>query len=253
MSGTTNTACGRRDRSRGSLLGTLASDGAHLRADRFRLLGVSYGWLTANITTFPVTPTMHVQQLQGRFGAGRSHHRLLHGIFTVTRAVARAKSTRCSRPTGDVLRHACCDSRRRHPQADEPSPGPSLDRGTRRTHGPPRIITDTTRAALGWGGRPGRVALGQEGVAIEDLPVVIAEERPLVGAKLASVGADRPHIARAFGPHRRRRQSQPALMATEGYAASPRCCCRTPARTNPSRRPPPADRSHQRWDAHLAA
>jgi hypothetical protein len=91
MSGTTNTACGRRDRSRGSLLGTLASDGAHLRADRFCLLGVSYGWLTANITTFPVTPTMHVQQLQGRFGAGRSHHRLLHGIFTLTRAVDRAK------------------------------------------------------------------------------------------------------------------------------------------------------------------
>ena len=90
MSGTTNTACGRRDRSRGSLLGTLASDGAHLRADRFRLLGVSYGWLTANITTFPVTPTMHVQQLQGRFGAGRSHHRLLHGSFTLTRAVDRA-------------------------------------------------------------------------------------------------------------------------------------------------------------------
>ena len=90
MSGTTGTACGRRDRSRGSLLGTLASDDTHLRADRFRLLGVAYGWLTANITTFPVTPTMQVQQLQGRFGAGRSHHRLLHGTFTVTRAVDRA-------------------------------------------------------------------------------------------------------------------------------------------------------------------
>jgi hypothetical protein len=33
---------------------------------------------------------MQMQQLQGRFGAGRSHHRLLHGIFTVTRAVHRA-------------------------------------------------------------------------------------------------------------------------------------------------------------------
>jgi hypothetical protein len=92
MSGTTGSACGRRDRSRGSLLGTLASDGAHLQADRFRLLGVAYGWLTASITTFPVTPTMQVQQLQGQFGAGRSHHRLLHGSFTVTRAVARTNS-----------------------------------------------------------------------------------------------------------------------------------------------------------------
>jgi hypothetical protein len=90
MSGTTGSACGRRDRSRGSLLGTLASDGAHLQADRFRLLGVPYGWLTVSITTFPLTPTMQVQQLQGQFGAGRSHHRSLHGTFTVTRAVARA-------------------------------------------------------------------------------------------------------------------------------------------------------------------
>src|SRR5688572_14829739 len=28
------------------------------------------------------------------------------------------------------------------------------------------------RLARGWGGRPGRVALGQEGVAVKDLPVV---------------------------------------------------------------------------------
>jgi hypothetical protein len=90
MSGTTGTACGRRDRSRGSLLGTLASDGSHLQADRFRLLGVAYGWLTASITNYPVTPTMQMQQLQGHFGAGRSHHHSLHGTFTVTRAVARA-------------------------------------------------------------------------------------------------------------------------------------------------------------------
>jgi hypothetical protein len=90
MSGTTGTACGRRDRRRGSLLGTLASDGIHLQADRFRLLGVAYGWLTVSITNFPVTPTMQVQQLQGQFGAGRSLHRSLHGTFTVTRAVARA-------------------------------------------------------------------------------------------------------------------------------------------------------------------
>jgi hypothetical protein len=90
MSGTTGTACGRRDRSRGSLLGTLASDGIHLQADRFHLLGVAYGWLTVSITNFPVTPTMHMQQLQGQFGAGRSHHHSLHGTFTVTRAVARA-------------------------------------------------------------------------------------------------------------------------------------------------------------------
>jgi hypothetical protein len=92
MSGTTGTACGRRDRSRGSLLGTLASDGAHLRADRFRLLGIPYGWLTASITNYPVTPTMQVQQLQGQFGAGRSHHRLLHGSFTLTSTAARTNS-----------------------------------------------------------------------------------------------------------------------------------------------------------------
>jgi hypothetical protein len=90
MSGTTGSACGRRDHSRGSLLGTLASDGAHLQADRFRLLGVPYGWLTASITTFPVTPTMQVEQLQGQFGGGRRHHRLLHGTFTLTTTVARA-------------------------------------------------------------------------------------------------------------------------------------------------------------------
>ena len=92
MSGTTGSACGRRDRSRGSLLGTLASDGAHLQADRFRLLGIPYGWLTANITTYPVTPTMRVQQLQGQFGAGRSHHYLLHGSFTLTTTLARTNS-----------------------------------------------------------------------------------------------------------------------------------------------------------------
>jgi hypothetical protein len=50
ISGTTGTACGRRDRRRGSLLGTLASDSTHLQDDRFRLLGVPYGWLTASIT-----------------------------------------------------------------------------------------------------------------------------------------------------------------------------------------------------------
>jgi hypothetical protein len=90
MSGTTGSACGRRDHSRGSLLGILASDGAHLQADRFRLLGVSYGWLTGSITTFPVTPIMQVEQLQGQFGGGRRHHRLLHGTFTLTTTVARA-------------------------------------------------------------------------------------------------------------------------------------------------------------------
>ena len=47
------------------------------------------------------------------------------------------------------------------------------------------------RLARGWCGRPGRGALGQEGVAVEDLPVVVAEERPLVGVELAGVGADR--------------------------------------------------------------
>jgi hypothetical protein len=90
VSGTTGSACGRRDRSRGSLQGTLSSDGTRLRADGFRLLGVAYGWLVASIRTFPVGPTMQVQQLQGRFGAGRSHHRFLQGTFTLTTSVARA-------------------------------------------------------------------------------------------------------------------------------------------------------------------
>ena len=112
MSGTTGSACGRRDRSRGSLLGTLASDGAHLRADRFHLLGIPYGWLTTNITTFPVTPTMRVQQLQGQFGAGRRHHRLLHGTFTVTRAVARTNSRTggADLPVRFFGMDSCCDS-----------------------------------------------------------------------------------------------------------------------------------------------
>jgi hypothetical protein len=90
VSGTTGTACGRRDRSRGSLQGTLSGDGTRLRADGFRLLGVRYGWLVASIRNFPVGPTMQVQQLQGRFGAGRSHHRSLQGTFTLTTSVARA-------------------------------------------------------------------------------------------------------------------------------------------------------------------
>jgi hypothetical protein len=90
VSGTTGTACGRRDRSRGSLLGTLSSDGSCLRAVGFRLLGVPYGWLIACSRNFPVGPTMQVQQLQGRFGAGRSHHRSLQGTFTLATTVARA-------------------------------------------------------------------------------------------------------------------------------------------------------------------
>lgn len=102
-SGTTGTACGRRDRSRDWLQGTLSSDGTRLRAVGFRLLGVSYGWLTASITTFPVGPTMQVQQLQGRFGAGRSHHRSLQGTFTLTTSVARADIRAWSGHPGDLL------------------------------------------------------------------------------------------------------------------------------------------------------
>ena len=90
MSGTTGTACGRRDRSLGSLQGTLSCDDTCLRADRFRLLGVPYGWLVVSIKAFPVGPTMQVQQMQGQFGGGRSHHRSLQGIFTLTTTVARA-------------------------------------------------------------------------------------------------------------------------------------------------------------------
>jgi hypothetical protein len=83
-------ACGRRDRSRGSLQATLSCDGSCLRADRFRLLGVGYGWLVASIRTVPVDPTMQSEQLQGQFGGGRSHHHALHGTFTLTTTVARA-------------------------------------------------------------------------------------------------------------------------------------------------------------------
>jgi hypothetical protein len=89
-SGTTGTACGRRDRSRESLQATLSCDGGCLRADRFHLLGVRYGWLVASIKAFPVDPTMQSEQLQGHFGGGRSHHRALHGSFTLTTTVARA-------------------------------------------------------------------------------------------------------------------------------------------------------------------
>jgi hypothetical protein len=91
VSGTTGTACGRRDRSRGTLQGTLSCDGTCLRADRFRLLGVSYGWLVASIRSFPVGPTMQTQQLRGQFGGGRSHHNSLQGTFTLTTSVARAE------------------------------------------------------------------------------------------------------------------------------------------------------------------
>lgn len=85
-----STACGRRDRSRGALQATLPCDGTCLRADRFRLLGVPYGWLVGSIRSFPVGPRMQIQQLQGQFGGGRSHHRSLHGTFTLTTTVARA-------------------------------------------------------------------------------------------------------------------------------------------------------------------
>jgi hypothetical protein len=88
MSATTGTACGRRDRTRGSLQGTLSSDGTRLQADGF--LGVPYGWLIASITTFPVGSTMQMQQMQGQFGAGRSHHRSLRGTFTLATPVATA-------------------------------------------------------------------------------------------------------------------------------------------------------------------
>ena len=90
MSGTTGTACGRRDRSRGSLLDTLSSHSTRLQAGRFRLLSVPYGWLATTITNFPVGPTMQTQQMQGQFGAGRNHHRSPRGTFTLTRAVATA-------------------------------------------------------------------------------------------------------------------------------------------------------------------
>jgi hypothetical protein len=90
MSGTTGTGCGRRDLGPGLLQGTLSSDGTRLQVDGFRLLGVRYSWLFASITTFPVGPTMQMQQMQAQFGAGRSHHRSLRGTFTLATTVARA-------------------------------------------------------------------------------------------------------------------------------------------------------------------
>jgi hypothetical protein len=104
-SGTTGTACGRRDRSRGSLQGTLSSDGTRLRADGFRLLGIAYGRLVASVRNFPVGPTMQLQQLQGRFGAGRSHHRSLQGTFTLTTSMVRADIRAVSGHIRDVPRH----------------------------------------------------------------------------------------------------------------------------------------------------
>jgi hypothetical protein len=35
---------------------------------------------------------MRVQHMQGQFGAGRSHHYLLHGSFTLTTTLARTNS-----------------------------------------------------------------------------------------------------------------------------------------------------------------
>ena len=92
MSGTTGTACGVATTAEDRCWAPWPGDGTHLQADRFRLLGVSYGWLTASITTFSVIPTTQIQQLQGQFGAGRSHHRLLHGSFTLATTVARTNS-----------------------------------------------------------------------------------------------------------------------------------------------------------------
>lgn len=83
-SGTTGTACGRRDISQGSLLGTASSDGRHLGAGNFHLLGVAYGWLTATIANTPAGAAM--QEMQGQFGAGRSHYRSLRGTFTLARS-----------------------------------------------------------------------------------------------------------------------------------------------------------------------
>lgn len=105
MSGTTGTACGRRDLSRGSLLGTLSSDGTRLQADGFRLLGVPYGWLIASITTFPVGPTMQMQQMQAQFGAGHGHHRSLRGTFTLATTAARADIRAVATPAANQPPH----------------------------------------------------------------------------------------------------------------------------------------------------
>jgi hypothetical protein len=103
-SGTTDTACGRRDSSQGSLLGTLSGDGNRLQAASFHLLGVAYGWLTATIAGTTLGPTM-----QAQFGAGRSHHRSLRGTFTLARSDtpsdAAADSQQSTSPSPPQGRH----------------------------------------------------------------------------------------------------------------------------------------------------
>jgi hypothetical protein len=102
---TSGTACGRRDISQGSLLGTLSSDGPRLQAGSFRLLGVSYGWLSATITNTPVGAVMQMQQMRGQFGDGHSGHRSLHGAFTLARGVARADTRATSSPATNQPPH----------------------------------------------------------------------------------------------------------------------------------------------------
>src|SRR6266545_4445542 len=107
-SGTTGTACGRHHSGQGSLLGTVSSDGRHLGAGNFHLLGVTYGWLTATIANTPAGAAM--QAMQGQFGAGRSGHRSLRGTFTLARFDASSDAVADSQqPTSPPT--SCCATR----------------------------------------------------------------------------------------------------------------------------------------------
>src|SRR6266542_4831122 len=107
-SGTTGTACGRHDSGQGSLLGTVSSDGRHLGAGNFHLLGVTYGWLTATMSNTPAGAAM--QAMQGQFGAGRSGHRSLRGTFTLARFDASSDAVADSQqPTSPPT--SCCATR----------------------------------------------------------------------------------------------------------------------------------------------
>ena len=73
----------------GSVQATLSCNGSCLRGDRFRLLGVGYSWLVASIEALPGGSEDASEQMEGRFGGGRSHHhslRDLHSTTTVARA-----------------------------------------------------------------------------------------------------------------------------------------------------------------------
>jgi hypothetical protein len=170
-------ACGRRD----ATIGLAPSQPSRTRSPTGRR------WTGSTRSRTDWLRRVRVGQLRGL--AGRSErgdqalpHRLIRRT-TIDRRCGRlgahTRGPEASPPQAGGC--AGCPSRRRC----SPHTGPS--RHHARTGGPP----GTRRSAGGWSGGPGRVAFGQEGVAVEDLPVVVAEERPLVGAELGGVGRGR--------------------------------------------------------------